>query len=96
MATAKNHTDNIDSVTLGNIETNSAFVKWFSTDYPISLIWWYVRQSITLLWNRAQGRYSNPYLTLKKPGLLTPSHSRGGGWIPPPPRISAAERRKIM
>ena len=22
-------------------------------------------------------------LTLKKPGLLTPSHSRGGGWIPP-------------
>ena len=37
-------------------------------------------------------------LTLKKPGLLTPSHSRGGGggWCPPPPRISAAERRKIM
>ena len=26
MAKAKNHTDNIDSVTLGNIETNSALV----------------------------------------------------------------------
>ena len=40
MAKAKNHTDNIDSVTLGNIETNySAFVKRFSTDYPISLVW---------------------------------------------------------
>ena len=37
MAKAKNHTDNIDSVTLGNIETNSAFVKRFVTDYPISL-----------------------------------------------------------
>ena len=36
-------------------------------------------------------------LTLKKPGLLTPSHSRGGGGgVPPPPRISAAERWKIM
>ena len=37
--------------------------------------------------------------TLKKPGLLTPSHSRGGGGVgfrPPPPRISAAERRKIL
>ena len=37
MAKAKNHTDNIDSVTLGNIETNSAFVKRFSTDYPYLL-----------------------------------------------------------
>ena len=37
MAKAKNHTDNIDSVTLGNIETYSAFVKWFSTDYHIAL-----------------------------------------------------------
>ena len=45
MAKAKNHTDNIDSVTLGNIKTNSAFVKRFSTDYPISLVRWYVRQS---------------------------------------------------
>ena len=27
MAKAKNHTNNIDSVTLGNIETNSAFVN---------------------------------------------------------------------
>ena len=39
---------------------------------------------------------SSSGLTLKKPGLLTPSHSRGGGGPPPPPRISAAERRKIM
>ena len=38
MAKAKIQTDNIDSVTLGNIETNSAFVKWFSTDYPFSLV----------------------------------------------------------
>ena len=36
MAKAKNHTDNIDSVTLGSIEANSAFVKRFVTDYPIS------------------------------------------------------------
>ena len=35
MAKAKNHTD-IDSVTLGSIEANSAFGKWFVTDYPIS------------------------------------------------------------
>ena len=35
------------------------------------------------------------YLTLKEPGLLTPSHSRGGGRFPPP-RISAAERQKIL
>ena len=36
-------------------------------------------------------------LTLKKPGLLTPSHSRGGGGGGRiPPRISAAERRKIL
>ena len=45
MAKAKNHTDIIDSVTLSNIKTNSAFVKRFSTDYPISLVRWYVRQS---------------------------------------------------
>ena len=45
MAKAKNHTDNIDSVTLGNIETNSAFVKRFVPDYPISSVRWYVRQS---------------------------------------------------
>ena len=45
MAKAKYHTDNIDSVTLGNIKTNSAFVKQFSTDYPISLVRWYIRQS---------------------------------------------------
>ena len=38
MAKAKTHTDNIDSVTLGNIKTNSAFMKWFVTDYPISLV----------------------------------------------------------
>ena len=35
MAKAKNHTDIIDSVTLGNIETNFAFVKRV-TDYPNS------------------------------------------------------------
>ena len=49
MAKAKNHTDNIDSVTLGSIEANSTFVKLkqFVTDYPISEVWWYmyVRQS---------------------------------------------------
>ena len=38
MAKAKNHTDNFESVTLCNIETNSAFVKRFVTDYPISLV----------------------------------------------------------
>ena len=42
MAKAKKHTDNIYTVTLGN---NSAFVKWFSIDYPISLVRIYVRQS---------------------------------------------------
>ena len=36
MAKAKNHTNNIDFATLCNIETNSAFVKRFVTDYPIS------------------------------------------------------------
>ena len=36
MAKAKKNTDNIDSVTL--LGNNSAFVKWFSTDYPISLV----------------------------------------------------------
>ena len=36
MAKAKNHTDIIDSVTLGNIEDNSAFVIWLFADYPIS------------------------------------------------------------
>ena len=35
MPKAKNNTDIIDSVTQGNIETNSAFLKWFVTDYPI-------------------------------------------------------------
>ena len=34
MAKAKNHTDNIDSVTHSNIEANSAFVNRFITDYP--------------------------------------------------------------
>ena len=36
MAKAKKHTDIIDSVTLGNIKENSAFVKWCFADYPIS------------------------------------------------------------
>ena len=38
MAKAKNHTNNIDSATLSSIEAtfNSAFVKLFVTDYPIS------------------------------------------------------------
>ena len=45
MAKAKNHTDNIDSVTLGNIKTNSAFVKWFISDCDIYVVEWYVRQS---------------------------------------------------
>ena len=36
MAKAKNHTNNIDSVTLSNIKANSAFVKRCVTDYPIS------------------------------------------------------------
>ena len=37
MAKAKNHTDNIDSVTLGNIKTNSAFLKRFMSDCDIYL-----------------------------------------------------------
>ena len=47
MAKAKNHTDNIDFVTLGNIETkcNSAFVKQFTSDCDIFVVEWYVRQS---------------------------------------------------
>ena len=45
MAKAKNHTNNIDSVTLGSIEVNSAFMKRFVTDYPIFEVRWYVRQS---------------------------------------------------
>ena len=40
MAKVKNQTNIIDSVTLGNIEANSAV-----TDYPISEGRWYVRQS---------------------------------------------------
>ena len=40
-----------------------------------------------------------PALTLKKPGLLTPSHSGGGGGggggSTPPLRILAAERRNL-
>ena len=56
MAKAKNHTDNIDSVTLGNIETNSAFVKrfvhWLS--YLLSTVICKTVLAITLLWNRAQ------------------------------------------
>ena len=38
MAKAKNHTDDIDSVTLRNIETNSAFVKRFICDCDISVV----------------------------------------------------------
>ena len=34
MPKAKIHTNIIDSVTLGNIKANSAFVKRFVTDYP--------------------------------------------------------------
>ena len=34
VAKAKNCTDTIDSVTLGNIEANSAFVNLFVTDFP--------------------------------------------------------------
>ena len=45
MAKAKNHTDNIDSVTLGNIETNSAFVKRFST-HPISFNSTVIRKTV--------------------------------------------------
>ena len=45
MAKTKNHTDNIDSVTLGNIKTNSAFVKRFISDCDIYVVEWYVRQS---------------------------------------------------
>ena len=48
MAKAKNHTDNIDSVTLGNIETNSALVKQFMSDCDcinIFVVESYVRQS---------------------------------------------------
>ena len=62
MAKAKNHTDNIDSVTLGNIETNSAFVKRFSTHYPISFNSTVIRETvlaITLLWNRARNSILN-------------------------------------
>ena len=57
MAKTKNLTDNIDSATLDSIEANSAFVKRFVTDYPISEGRWYLSQSyiaITLLSNRAQ------------------------------------------
>ena len=36
MGKAKNHTVIIDSVTLGNIKANSAFMIWFVTDYSIS------------------------------------------------------------
>ena len=36
MAKAQNHTDIINSMTLCNIKDNSAFVKRFFTDYPIS------------------------------------------------------------
>ena len=35
---AKNHTDNIDSVTLGNIGTNSALVKQFMSDCDIFVV----------------------------------------------------------
>ena len=35
MTKANIHTNNIDSVTLGNIETNSAFVKRFISDCDI-------------------------------------------------------------
>ena len=45
MAKAINHTNNIDSVTLGNIETNSAFVKRLISDCDISVVEWYIRQS---------------------------------------------------
>ena len=45
MAKAKNHTDNIDSVTLGNIETNSTLVKQFMSDCDIYVVESYVRQS---------------------------------------------------
>ena len=38
MAKAKNHTDNIDSVTLGNIENNSALVKQFMRDCNIFVV----------------------------------------------------------
>ena len=38
MAKAKNHTDNIDSVTLGNIETNSAIEKRFIRDCDIYVV----------------------------------------------------------
>ena len=54
IAKAKNHTDNIDSVTLGN---NSAFVNGLSLMILSPLVRWYVLKTvlaITLLWNRAQ------------------------------------------
>ena len=38
MAKAKYHTDNIDSVTLCNIETNAALVKRFMTDCDIFVV----------------------------------------------------------
>ena len=45
MAKANNHTDTIDSETLCNIKENSAFVKRFFADNPISkgTCKWYVR-----------------------------------------------------
>ena len=46
MAKAKNHTDNIDSATLGNIGTNSALVKQFMSDCDIFVVEWHVRQSL--------------------------------------------------
>ena len=55
MAMTKNHTDNIDSATLCNIETNSAFVKQFMSDCDIFIV---IRKTViamTLLWNWAEG-----------------------------------------
>ena len=37
--------------------------------------------------------FSHPYLTLKEPGFLDPSHSRGSGFHPP--KISATDWRNI-
>ena len=48
-----------------------------------------------ILRNRLLRGYCIPNLTLKEPGFLDPSHSRGGGWRIPPPKISETDWRNI-
>ena len=57
MAKAKNHTDNIDALSILWHSAISAFVKQFMSDCH-NLRSWVIRMTViamTLLWNRAQG-----------------------------------------